>query len=619
MIRVLLNSTKLHSARVVQVPLRPSHSRALHATIPRATTVPKKENDHIEDLYLIDDSKDLDSLKDKHASSDINLKNSVEDPHSQLSHSKPSSDADLNDPSSQVSLPWYLRDDSSSPLLEKKEVELPEIPTNAPPTLEPFLRLLANDYGLVDINLFDLTALPKSHPFSLVHQPMNYVILATGKSPKHIYKAASELRHHIKHTHGLLALMEGAVSSGVSPAARRRLLRRARKGPSATDNEYGRLANTWVVCNTMVDNIHIHMLTNERREELDLETVYCKEEDIPKYQRVESFPDDSDDIFIGIRRFHTSARTMNRAQKVVFDDKFPSNPSLQDYIARDRFYIQMHISGDIAFAEVEESILSKHRDLDVMCALGESEMREVIIGDIIAYTQLLNDSPAFGESEGAGVREVVDRQFDLLAGFISRISRFSAAETLLILDSLVFVPLLLRLTFKDGGEFIGANTIDRIIQNDIPFPSAIESLTLAANRLRDVLEIVEHHNKVTGRESTTQFRELVLHIYGHAGKWKKFWAEWESSLLSTINNTSLTSEDAVAQWVRLAVYLAARGDSTAMTHFFYYYWAQFEEDFKSAGSLFASAPEDRAFHRAVEVMLGEGDFALARAMVEREN
>ena len=64
------------------------------------------------------------------------------------------SKAEMN---AEESVPWYLRDDSSSPLLENKNVELPFVPDHAPSSVNTFLELLSNEYGLEDIELFDLT------------------------------------------------------------------------------------------------------------------------------------------------------------------------------------------------------------------------------------------------------------------------------------------------------------------------------------------------------------------------------------------------------------------------------------------------------------------------------
>lgn len=62
------------------------------------------------------------------------------------------------------------------------------------------------------------------------------VLISTGKSEKTYLQAASELRMYIKHNHGIIPPIVGMVSAGTSPAVRRRLLKRARKGPMATDN-----------------------------------------------------------------------------------------------------------------------------------------------------------------------------------------------------------------------------------------------------------------------------------------------------------------------------------------------------------------------------------------------
>ena len=137
--------------------------------------------------------------------------------------------------------------ENSSPVEVLNKIEVPELPENSPQSLQEFVTLLTVEYGLTDLEIFDLSQLPEDHPKSLEEQnEENYVILASGKSEKHIYKAAYELRLYIKHTYKHLPIIEGMSSNSISKVTRRRLAKRVRRGPPATASTFGIGANSWV-------------------------------------------------------------------------------------------------------------------------------------------------------------------------------------------------------------------------------------------------------------------------------------------------------------------------------------------------------------------------------------
>lgn len=534
-------------------------------------------------------------------------------------------------------VPWYLRDNSTSPLIETKKIELPEIPHDAPASIPTFLNLLAYDYGLSDITLFDLKTLPESHPYSSKNQLVDFVILSTGKSEKHIYKAAAELRHYIKHNHDILPVLEGMVSASLSPAARRRLLRRARKGPPATDNDYGKNPNSWVMCNTLVDDIHVHMMTKERREELLLETVYCSDEDLHKYERGEDTSFDSDNIFTGIRRFHSSSINLqllaaiyektllseiSNIDKVNFDSIFEKHPTLDNHKLRFNFYKALHFAGKVLFDELENMLLSKYSDLEIMMNAPEQNLSDTIVSDIVEYTKMLIDEPA-----EENIRQHADETLDKLSIFISKVVRFSSQEIDLLLDS-SFVPLLWRLSFSENEPFIGSQIINEIIYNESEIPTGWSQkvIDLANNRARDISDLIKYHNKQNNRVPTLAYRELILQTYGNSGKWDQFWREWNTSF-NTLQNQSLDSKSLVLNWVRLAVYLAVRNDKSSILQFFYGYWSNssigrtFINDFEMNELKFNSQEEKVAFERAIRKMLDsiDEDFTSVKQFLDGVN
>lgn len=557
---------------------------------------------------------------------------------------------DIDNTQENESIPWYLREDSSSPLIESKKIDLPTISESAPATLETFMNLLAYDYGLQDIALFDLTTLDEAHAYNINKQPARYVLISTGKSEKHIYKAASELRMYIKHNHGIIPPIEGMVSAGTSPAARRRLLKRARKGPMATDNDYGKSPNSWVMCDSKVDDIYVHIMTQERRDELNLESMYCPREEIDKYTPKQDSSLESDDIFIGIRRlYHTATlfsqknhknanllatrRLYSTATKSVYHKLISENTgatkktlanyksefdsiyvptSLDDYRAKLEFYKALHILEPeiVSFSDIENVIEEKYLSLKVMLD-SDIDMSTEKSNDIITYMKLLVDSPELmktvelSESKNS-VGLHADQLFDKLSHMISKLLRFSNQQVDLVANP-EFIPLLWRLTFIGNQAFLGSSVINEIVYNSapIPQPSVTPIISQAKNRARDILDLIKYYNTTSNKSPTLAFKELVLFTYGNDGNWPAFWNEWDVSF-------GLTQDSAqkMSSWVRLVVYLASRNDQSAMLHFLYNYWRNsttsttaFTEDFIANSSQFNSQQDKKVFVMAIDRIL----------------
>ncbi|ODV69256.1 hypothetical protein HYPBUDRAFT_94965, partial [Hyphopichia burtonii NRRL Y-1933] len=530
----------------------------------------------------------------------------------------------------EAAIPWYLRDDKlSSELNEVKQIDLPEVPENAPKSVDIFLNLLGHEYGMENIHLFDLTKLDEEHDFHNSKQPAEYIIICTGKSEKHIFKAASELRLNIKHNHDILPDVEGMVGSAQTAVQRRRMLKRARRGPPATMNDYGKAANSWVMCDTLIDNVHIHMLTEERREELNLESLWCKPEDLPKYTKQQKEVNDSDDIFIGIRRFHTMtpfARnysttnlydsfrsekvdllTVESIHKTISDfNKGFNADKLNDYNIRRDLYKLIHLISPeiVSVDQITDTILDKYRSLSISLS---NDLEEERVNDVIQYIKLLIDSPEFKDVS----KEQSDQLFDKVSNFIAKLYRFSNLKFNLSSRPEI-VPLLWRLTFVPQNNYIGSELIDRIIQDQIQIPtySSDPSIVLASNRSRDVLTIIQHQNKDC--IPTSRFNELVLFTYGNAANWDKFWSHWESAFKIFRHDSPSASikSPAIENWVRLVVYLAARNDKSQMVNFLNKYWdsnssitGSFIGDFAKNGSEFNTSDEKVAFIKAMDKIL----------------
>lgn len=527
---------------------------------------------------------------------------------------------------SDLSVPWYLREEITSLLVETKEIALPEIPDHAPPQVKEFLGLLARDYGLDNLMLFDMTQLPENHEFKENNKNIDFIVIATGKSEKHIYKAANELRIHLKHTYNSVPLMEGMVSSAITPSMRRRLIRRARKGPLATDNEYGKSANSWVICHH--EGIDVHMLTQERREELNLESLWCKPEDAHKFLQDSYDTQESDNIFSGIRRFHTSARNYSSVTSELesFYFKLQNQPadasteelellltsfnqcflqlSIKDHQIRFQFMKTLHLLRPdlVTFGEVESALFAKY-------TIEESLYKDLAqekIDDITEYAKLLIDSPFFDKYTGK-VR--ADASLDALSRVISTLYTFSNDKFSLSANPQL-VPLLWRLTYTEENQtLIGPHDVDRFIQDRTFITTSPGPLiTMAGNKSRSILHLIDVHKKLEpGTAATAALRELILLTYGNAGKWDKFWDEWENIFF----DKTFEPAEAVEKWTRMCVYLSMRNNKAQCLRFLENYWNNGGSVSGSAftslqanNEQFNSENERIAFKRAMNAILG---------------
>lgn len=487
------------------------------------------------------------------------------------------------------SIPWYLRQEVTSTLLEKKEVKIPSVPSNSPPHVSEFLDLLAKDLGIDELLVFDIASLSEEHEFKLNHPELKCIIIGTGKSEKHIYKAASELRTHIKHTYGVVPSVQGMVSSAKTPAARRRLLRKARRGPSATDNDYGFSANSWILC--IHDGVEVHMLTEQRRVELNLELIWCAPEDAHLYEIEGSVDYDSDNVLYGFnhrrgtRGFHTSTRQYSTATqtdlneilvqlklipltaedtevlslKNEFMQTFETEAN-KDFDTKTEFLRIIHLARPnlLTFQEVEESLLLKYAQSSLAVDLSKEKAR-----DVTEYAKLLVDSPEITIDS----KEASDMVLDKLSRFISSIYEFSS-DTFTMDKS--FWALLWRLTYTDGSKSITPNLVSAVIEGQVPFAplNGEQASKLAYKNSRNVLFLASYHDKKYGTNLSADQKEFIVYTYGNCGKWEQFWSEW--------NTTSFLLTCSPAQkldWiVRLVVFLALTGNKSQAFKFLSEYW-----------------------------------------------
>ena len=202
------------------------------------------------------------------------------------------------------STPWYLQVEApqrtSDPLLERQQI--PELPPDPPPLLKPMLEHISIDLGLDDLTIFDLRKIDP--PPALGAKLL--MILGTARSEKHLHVSADRFCRWLKVTYKLSPYADGLLGRGELKLKLKRKARRARLlsnvGSSETSNADDGLRTGWICVNVgrIEDGrkddqnakeqegyvgfggesggakVVIQMLTEEKREELDLEDLWGK-------------------------------------------------------------------------------------------------------------------------------------------------------------------------------------------------------------------------------------------------------------------------------------------------------------------------------------------------------
>lgn len=329
-------------------------------------------------------------------------------------------------------VPWYLRPEESS-TSDEYQKPMPELPEQCPDTLERIVELMHNKLGITDISIFD----KRDQELEDVGMDLakDFILIGTGKSDRHLQKATQELMGYIKHELGneKLPRVEGFSKVSSILKKERKLRRKLKKNTGYHFEDYGVPMNSWIMvdCDHNVGNMSIHFITQERREALNLELLWCNPEDKHLYKRVRK-PLINDSIFAGLRRFHSlnqprfpsvtdfitrnystttafgvlsatldNLRNMKLvdAETVVLQDKFvpdfinllPETPTSKSLDLEFQFYKTLHqISPEkYEFEQLDQLLLKK----------VANSLVDITTDDLIEYIVLLMESPKFSRNE----------------------------------------------------------------------------------------------------------------------------------------------------------------------------------------------------------------------------
>lgn len=217
------------------------------------------------------------------------------------------------------SKPWYLQVGTPIqriyPLAERQRI--PDLPQRPPPILKPVLNHLSVDIGLDDLTLLDLRQLDP--PAALGDNLL--MVLGTARSEKHLHVSAERLCRWLRAEHKVWVYADGLLGRGELKLKLRRKRRKAKLlgrvgSAEPTDVDDG-IRTGWICVNVrnvqdgrepetltadlnlghaeVADdiaqaNIVIQMLTQDKRSDLDLESLWGIE-DLQKKSSEGSHPE----------------------------------------------------------------------------------------------------------------------------------------------------------------------------------------------------------------------------------------------------------------------------------------------------------------------------------------
>ena len=239
------------------------------------------------------------------------------------------------DSSSTAFLPWYLHDENVQQPLRNvfNREDLPPLPADSPEVLQPLMRHIYEDLGIDDLVLQDLRDI---QPAPALGSNL-LMIIGTARSEKHLHISADRLCRWLRTNYKLKPFADGLLGRNELKIKLRRKARRAKLMSSAGGKQSEVLDDGirtgWICVNIgRVDSdrveaieerpqdfigfgrrsegtqIVVQMLTESKREEIDLEGLWAPIAEDGKNEKLEASVNDSGDGLYGTE----STRSMVR-------------------------------------------------------------------------------------------------------------------------------------------------------------------------------------------------------------------------------------------------------------------------------------------------------------------
>ncbi|KAK4652292.1 ATPase synthesis protein 25 mitochondrial [Podospora pseudocomata] len=195
-------------------------------------------------------------------------------------------------------VPWYLQvEPPRHPTLMHEPPPLPDIPEDSPKVMEPLLKYISEELGMDDLSLVDLR---DRDPPAAIGQDV-IMIVGTARSERHLHVSADRLVRWLR-GRGIGADADGLLGRNELKIKLRRIARKAKMLGTARSARAGDdgITTGWICVNLgnvggsrrevqMVDeegrsmgfgvpptgaSVIVQMLTESRRQELDLENLW---------------------------------------------------------------------------------------------------------------------------------------------------------------------------------------------------------------------------------------------------------------------------------------------------------------------------------------------------------
>ncbi|CAI1636424.1 hypothetical protein SEUBUCD646_0M02350 [Saccharomyces eubayanus] len=207
------------------------------------------------------------------------------------------SDESYSATSTPLETPWYLKivSDEKASIESKKNADDPaqktvEIPDDSPHSLKQITDFLSSKLGLTDFLVFDLRNNDPNH-ISAVNKLGNFMLICTARSTKHCHKSFLELNKFLKRELSSNAYVEGNFNERQESRRKRRLARKSNLsklwGRSSEGSPKDVNSEAWYMIDCHVDGVFVNILTQKRRDELNLEELYAPEDEKCKFRKKE--------------------------------------------------------------------------------------------------------------------------------------------------------------------------------------------------------------------------------------------------------------------------------------------------------------------------------------------
>ncbi|KAG8527439.1 uncharacterized protein KY384_007591 [Bacidia gigantensis] len=481
------------------------------------------------------------------------------------------------------SQPWYLQVETpsraSSPLLDRQK--LPELPENPPPLLSPLLNYASIDLGLDDLTLLDLRRLdpPPALGSNLI------MLLGTVRSEKHLHVSAEQCCRWLKKEYRLSPHADGLIGRGELKLKLRRKARKAkmmsRVGAVETTDVDDGIRTGWICVHTrnvpdgegsnLYKDLHedfvgfkeesegvnlvIQILTQEKREELDLEELWKKaaarherkearlssnseEHDHTKVPGLDRTSDASEDAPLA----SLDADTSRRHDSMAPGPTSPPEDAISNCVS-----LPANAIVDLSAAELQRTHnLQAHADS--LKSMSVSEVKEALQSESSSFWSFVEDSwPLFPSAEEYKIRtQLLCQAYETGAhrNKITLSQTFRELQaTFIDIPGSLYVRVLQRLLASPVAEADLNDVID--IVESMSARKGVDGLaSLLCTFQNAILEVSAGAQSICLREDAFfQFRHLVTEIFGEPsvedevmmmylcagkGRWDEFWIVWRN-------------------------------------------------------------------------------------------